>query len=52
MGSRSINRLPQKEQFLVRWVGYPKYLDSWKPEYNVSEDLKTEYWQKIENENG
>ena len=41
-----------QEQFLVRWVGYPKYPDSWEPEYNVSEDLKTEYWQRIETEDG
>ena len=37
----------RQNQFLVRWVGYPKYPDSWEPEHNVSDDLKVEYWQII-----
>ena len=37
----------RQNQFLVRWVGYPKYPDSWEPEHDVSDDLKTEFWQRV-----
>ena len=41
----------RQKQFLVRWVGYPKYPDSWEAEYDVSKELKLGYWKEIGEEN-
>src|SRR5579859_2598490 len=41
-----------QSQYLVRWVGYPKFPDSWIPERDINKDLVSEYRQKLVAEEG
>src|SRR5579859_4787953 len=41
-----------QNQYLVRWVGYPKFPDSWIPERDVNKELISEYRQKLVAEEG
>jgi hypothetical protein len=48
---RDHRKMRNQSQFLVRWVGYPKFPDSWIPERDINKDLVCDYRRTIETEN-
>jgi len=41
-----------QSQYLMRWVGYPKFPDSWIPERDINKDLVSDYEAKLSAEDG